>query len=617
MSGGTGLTWGAIGWLDLLWALPLLAVLLIWAQRRRRRDLERLVAAPLLGRVVASDLGERRGWQALLLLLGVAALILALAQPQLGFQWRDIERHGIDIALVVDVSRSMDAQDVSPSRMERARREILDLCEQAPGDRVGLVVFAAGAYPRVPLTLDHDALLTILREVDTGTLRAQGSSLPAAIREALRLLQGDAQSDKAIVLISDGEIPDAERAVAAARVAAEQGVSLYVMGVGTPEGAPIPLEGGGFKKDKSGDLVVSRLDEATLRRLAATAGGAYIRSVASEDDVIALVQEIHGAGQAQLLGVHRERVPNEHFQWPLGIGLVLTTLGLVLGLPRRVLPATALLLSVGLLASPPAWAGTLKAGLEAAEQGAWEQASTLLMEHHLDHPDDMDSAMILGQALLMAGQPNQAERVWEQVAERSTDQRQRAMARYDMGHAAYSGGRLTQALEHFRRAAEIDPELEVASKNADAVAKEIAARTQDPEQQPNESCDNPQQGDQEQQDQQQDQGQQDQQQDQGQQDQQQDQEQQDQQQDQGQQDQQQPQPEDQTREEQPEPREPMEGEIEPAEGREQPQGEGQEQPLELSPGELSRAEALERLDEVQEGSPRVVVPGDADEDQDW
>jgi Ca-activated chloride channel homolog len=612
MSGGAGLTWGAIGWLNLLWGLPLLGLVLVWAQRRRRRDLERLAAAPVLGRLVPGDLGERRVWQGALLLAGIASLVVALAQPQIGFEWRDVERRGLDLALVVDVSRSMDAQDISPSRMERARREILDLCEQASGDRMGLVVFAAGAYPRVPLTLDHDALLTILREVDTTTLQAQGSSLPAAIREALRLLQGDESTEKAIVLISDGEIPDTERALAAARVAGDQGVSIYVLAVGTPEGAPIPMDGGGFKKTKAGDVVVSKLDEATLRRIAATAGGAYVRSVASEEDVRALVEEIHGGREGTLLGTHREKVPNEHFQWPLGAGLVLVMLGLVLGLPHRFRAGLAGLLVVGLLCAPPARAGQRQDGLDAAQEGAWEQAATLLMEHHLAQPDDMDAAMILGQALLMSGQPNRAEKVWEQVAERSTDAPQRAMARYDMGHAAYLGGRLTDAHEHFQRAAEIDPELEAAAKNAQAVAQEIAARTQDPEQQPNQDCDNPQQGDQgqDQQDQQEE-GQEDQQ----------DQQEEDQQDQQDQQEEDQQDQQDQQEDagpEQSEPQDPMQGEIEPADGQQEPTTQaGEEQAVPIGPGELTPAQALERLDEVEEGSPRVVIQGDANEDQDW
>jgi len=625
MSGGEGLTWGAVQWLNLLWGLPVLGLLLLWAQRRRRGDLERMAAAPVLARLVAPDLGERRAWQSALLLVGVALLIVALAQPQIGFQWRDLERHGIDLALVVDVSRSMDAEDVGPSRMERARREIIDLCEQAPGDRMGLVVFAAGAYPRVPLTLDHQALLTILREVDTGTLKAQGSSLPAAIREALRLLQDSEQNDKAIVLISDGEIPDAERAIAAARVAGEADVSIYAMGVGTPEGAPIPLASGGFKKRPGGEVVITKLDETSLRRIAATAGGAYVRSVASEDDVEALVDEIHDDTEGALLGVHRERVPNEHFQWPLGAGLVFIALGLVLGLPRRAFGAAAAAGLALLIVLPgAARAGALDEGLEALEQGAFEQAADLLMEHHTTHPDDMDAALILGKTLLLSGRPNEAERVWEQVAERSTDNKERAMARYDMGHAAYQGGRLTQAVEHFRRAAEIDPELEAASKNAEAVAREIAARTQDPEQQPNENCDNPQEGDQDQQDQenqdqqdQQDQENQDQQ-DQDEQDQDQDQQDQENQDQQNQDEQQQDQQDDGTRQEQPEPQDPMQGEIEPADGEQQPAGDpAQQQSVPLTPEELERARALERLDEVEEGSPRVVIPGDESEDQDW
>ena len=358
MSAGSLLSWGAPDWLQGLWALPLLALLLFWAQRRRRRALAALADAPALARLVAPDLDARRSWQAILSLFGLALLLVAAARPQLGFQWRDVERRGVDLALVLDVSRSMDAQDVSPSRMERARREVLDLCALVPADRIGLVVFAAGAYPRVPLTLDHDALLGILREVDTGTLQAQGSALPAALTEAAALLSGDAATDKAVLLISDGELPDDDEALEAAAKLGEAGIPIFALGVGTAEGAPIPLEGGGFKKDRQGQVVVSRLDEPLLRSLAARAGGAYVRSIASADDVGALVEQLHDQTEGALLGVHREKVPNEHFQWALGAGLVTFALGLLIALPGR---TRATLLALCVLAGLPA--GTARAAL--------------------------------------------------------------------------------------------------------------------------------------------------------------------------------------------------------------------------------------------------------------
>jgi Ca-activated chloride channel family protein len=602
------LTWGARPLLNLLWLLPLLGALLFWTRARRRRDLARIAAAPVLRGLAPADLAARRAWQAVLLSLGFGLLLVAAARPQLGFQWRDVERHGVDIAVVVDVSRSMDAQDVSPSRMERARREVLDLCAALPGDRLGLVVFAAGAYPRVPLTLDHDALLTILEEVDTTTLQAQGTSLPAALDEALLLLQNDDNTDKAILLLTDGEVPDAEAAVAAAeRVAAAQ-VSIFAMGVGTSEGAPILVEGGGFKKDRQGQVVVSRLDEPLLRRLAARAGGAYVRSIASAEDVDALVGQVREQTEGQLLGVHREKVPNEHYQWPLGTGLVVFALGLFVGAPGRVRVAPAALVLL-LLTAPRAEAGDRADGLAALAAGEYERAADLLMDQYLARPDDLDLSMSLGQALLLSGRPNEAERVWEQVAERATEPRLRALARYDMGHAAYQGGRLVEAREHFLRAAEIDKELAAAAKNAEAVAREIAARTKDPEQPPQKPCDNPQGGEKDGQRQPGDQG--------------------DPSPGQDQQDQQEQASQSGSAGE----REPASGDGQRPDGGPQPPMEGDIQPAtglsgeegaptpgltaDVPTGQLDPQQAAALLESVEEGSPRVVVRGQPDREQDW
>lgn len=171
-------------WLHLLWLVPLMLLLARAAAMRRKADLERLFAAGVLSRHLPAGLEQRRALRLTLWIFGLALVSFSAAQPRWGFTWEEIEVRGLEVVFALDLSRSMDAQDVSPSRLERARREVRDLLTDMPNDRVGMVIFAAGAYPRVPLTLDHEVLYEILEDTNTGVLQAQGSSLANALRES-------------------------------------------------------------------------------------------------------------------------------------------------------------------------------------------------------------------------------------------------------------------------------------------------------------------------------------------------------------------------------------------------------------------------------------------------
>lgn len=587
------MNWGAPEYLALLWGLPFIVALLSWGEHRRRRDLGKLASVVVLRRLVPASLPARHVARGVLLSAAVGMFVLAAAQPRVGYTWRELERKGIDIVVLLDVSASMDAQDVSPSRMERSRREIMDLLGQMPGDRVGLVVFAAGAYPRVPLTVDHDAIRLITRSMDTSTIRAQGSSLAGAIDLGLEMLSQANQSDRAMLLISDGETSDPEAAFKAAERAAAEDLPIFVMGVGTEEGAPIPLAGGGFKKNRAGDVVVSRLRQDVLRGVASRSGGAYVRSIASDGDTKALVeQEVHARLESGSLGTRREKIWNERFQWPLGLGCILLLAAAALDVHRRVLPVVVALS----LLSPVSMAGPLEEGVQALERGDASAAVDLLTQAHLKRPQDMEITFHLGEALYRAGRFNEAERTWEGVAEGASDPQMAVMARYDMGNAAYWAGRLMDAQAHYQQALEQAQGLESAQINAEAVAKEMAARLQQqpPEDQDEGDGDSQQGGD-------------------------------------GQPEQGQSQDEQQSSGESAQDdegvRQPGQ-ESEPAE--EQELGDGdielaqqesgsadQLAAAEQTGGQLSQEQAARLLEAVEEGSPRVVIGGRADGEQDW
>ena len=455
-----------------LWALLPLAALLLLSLRRRAAALARLGAlVPARVSAEAVRLHQRR---LALLWAAVGLLILALGRPTLGYRYEEVPQRGLDLVIVLDVSRSMNVTDVSPSRMERAQREVLDLAELVDGDRVGLVLFAAGAWPRMPLTVDYGALRFMVRDSEPNSLVSQGSDLGAGIDEGLRLLGKREEADQAMLIISDGEDHEAG-AIEAARRAAEAGVRIFAMGVGSPEGAPIPAgEGGsGFVKDEAGQVVLSRLDEGVLQSLAAATGGAYVRSRGDAVDVTALYQdELRGKLTAGDRGVRREKIGEERFMWFIGGALLLLGLGLGLrpGALRLSGAAAGLILCVGLARAAEDWT-------KEAERLAAEQAGK---------PDDLGLAERLGEALFRAGDYDRAQEVLEGVAERSVDPAQRQRARYNGGLAAYRGGQLTRALEDWQRVQQDNPEHAAAKQNAEAVQQELAARTQPPKEQPQE-----------------------------------------------------------------------------------------------------------------------------------
>ena len=345
--------------LALFWLLPL-ALWVLWRGEQRRRQRLALV----IGRNAAASGVDLRPVRTVvkvtLLLLTLAVLIIALTRPRWGFAWSDVKRHGSDIIIAVDVSQSMLAQDVNPSRIERAKHEILDLLPILKGDRIGLVAFAGDAFVECPLTEDYAAMRMFVSFLGPDLIPLQGTDLKGAINTSMKALfdgSPGGTEGRAIILITDGEDqePDAEKAAAAAK---EKGVKIYALGIGTPDGAPIPDPNGGFKKDAAGNMVVTRPNEKALSQLAASSGGVFARSEAGGGDL----ERIYVSGIRQHVAQReyqatREKLWFERFQWFVGLAILLLVAEFCLHDVRL----TALLLAgFGLFfTSPRAMAGGL------------------------------------------------------------------------------------------------------------------------------------------------------------------------------------------------------------------------------------------------------------------
>lgn len=354
--------------LNALWLLPLVLALFWWSEQRRRTAIGRIVA-PKLRALLAGNASPLRRWFRSACVIGALALLIgALAGPRLGYDTLEVPHRGRDVIIAVDVSRSMLAQDIPPSRLDRAKLFAEDLVSELGGDRIGLVAFAGSAFLQAPLTLDHGAVLTAVDELDTAVIPKGGTNLDAAISTADEAFGKAEGFSRAIVIVSDGEELRAD-GVAAARNASRQGVRIFTVGVGSPEGSEIPDGIGEFIRDPdTSKVVTSKLDEARMKEIAEATGGFYTRL----DDGAAALIATEGIGKMAESDItaNSSRRPIERYQWPLGAAIALLMLQSLVG-ERRRRPIAAAIAAFVLL-SPAAWAGP--AGIEAYDQGDFEKA---------------------------------------------------------------------------------------------------------------------------------------------------------------------------------------------------------------------------------------------------
>jgi Ca-activated chloride channel family protein len=320
------------------WLVPLLIIFYIWAFKSKRKALETFAQRHLVPVLTSTVNWRSQKLKAAVTILAACFLILALIGPRWGFQWREVKRQGIDIIVAIDTSRSMLAQDVKPSRLERSKLAIEDLLDLLQGDRIGLIAFSGASFLQCPLTLDYSAFSMALDAVNTELIPRGGTSISRAIETATTAFEGKAKKYKALILITDGEDHEGDP-VKAAEEAAEQGIKIFCIGIGTREGELIPVidESGSmsFLKDRQGQVVKSRLDETTLQKIALNTGGGYIRASGTEYGLDIIYNEKIAAMEKKDLESKLQRRYEERYQIPLAIALGLLCLEVFLGERRR------------------------------------------------------------------------------------------------------------------------------------------------------------------------------------------------------------------------------------------------------------------------------------------
>jgi len=502
-----------------LWLVPAVFFFYAFAKKVWHKRIHRLVRdEELLSKLIE---GQRKNeWlvRAILMTLAVLFMVLALARPQWGDEKRTAQRKGVDIIFLVDTSLSMLAEDIKPNRLEKAKFEIETFIRNLRGDRVGMVTFAGSGFLQTPLTLDHAAFLLFLDAVQVGFLPDPGTSLLQAVQLAIRAFPQKELKYKALILFSDGE--DHEGGIEKIIEEAKQAnVRIYCIGLGSKEGEPIPLrnekgERSGFKKDRSGQMVLTRLNQPLLERLAKETGGIYLPATPGEKEVEIVLKHLRGWGEQQFaekMIVERE----DQYQIFLILAFILLMAEMLVRRkmktngknPALLACLAAFFLFSGFLETSQE---TVKKGNEHFENKRYQSAIESYRKVQVKSPDAPEVLYNLGTALYKVDALQESAQDLEIATKNARDPKFKAQAFYNSGNVQYRLGNFEKAIEAYKKALELDPTDKDAKYNLEFLQKkknEMDKKDQDQKKDEEQKQDKKQQQDQQQQqkDQQQDQ----------------------------------------------------------------------------------------------------------------
>ena len=317
-----------------LWLLilvPLLPIGFAIGRRLRRNRIRRFGDETLVKELMPSVSPVKDWVRIILFTLAFAFFVVGLCRPQIGAKLSEHKTRGAEVMIALDVSNSMLAEDYSPNRLERAKLAISRITDKLNQDRIGLIIFAGTSFVQLPITADYISAKMFLNTISTGSVPVQGTAIGDAIQTAIRSFSLESEKSRAIIVISDGENHE-DDAVAAAANANESGITVYTIGVGSPEGQPIPMDGG-LLKDSEGQIVVTKLNESALQEIANAGGGAYVRAGNDEFGLNPIIDDIRAMEAEEFNSIVFEEY-NEQFMYFFAIAFVLFAVEMLLGRRR-------------------------------------------------------------------------------------------------------------------------------------------------------------------------------------------------------------------------------------------------------------------------------------------
>lgn len=321
-----------IEYLNLLFGVPILMLAILFYNKWKQKALAHLGDEKLVTKLIQSFSKRRARTKNILTILIFILIIIGIANPQIGTKMEEVKREGVDLMIAIDLSNSMMAEDIKPNRLERAKRAISKLISKLEGDRIGLIVFAGEAYVQLPITTDYSAAKLFLSTVNTNIIPTQGTEIAKAINLSLQSFDMENGQNKAIIIITDGESHD-EKAIESAKQANELGVYIHTLGMGLSKGGPIPIYNKsiktGYRKDREGKTIVSKLNENLLQEIANAGKGTYVRANNSKAGLSNLLAEINKMEKKEI-GTMIFTEYKDRFQLFIGSALLLLLLDLVL-----------------------------------------------------------------------------------------------------------------------------------------------------------------------------------------------------------------------------------------------------------------------------------------------
>jgi len=310
-------------WFWLLLVIPVIIVFFLVLQLWKRYVQNKFISKQMLKKLSPNKSLFKPILKLIVLCLAFVCLIIAMVNPKIGTKLETIKREGVDIVFAVDVSKSMLAEDIAPNRLEKSKQLVTQIINNLASDRIGIIAYAAKAFPQLPITTDYAAAKMFLQSMNTDMLSSQGTAIDQAIQLARTYYDDDEQTNRVLIIISDGE-DHSNIASSVAEEAGEEGIRIFTIGVGDINGGPIPIKRNGivlnYKKDNQGETIITRLNEETLKSIASEANGEYING-SNTNQVVEEIRDILNKMDKKEFEAKQFAEYKDQFQWFLGLGL--------------------------------------------------------------------------------------------------------------------------------------------------------------------------------------------------------------------------------------------------------------------------------------------------------